>query len=81
MQDWFWNISGWLGAILMLTAYMLLSLKRIKNGRIYQVMNLIAAILMAIGLFPKNAWFSFTVQVVWGIIAIFSLVKLRNTKK
>jgi len=45
------------------------------------MLNLLAALSMAIGLFPKNAWFSFVLQVVWGIIAVVTLVRLKNKKK
>lgn len=69
------DICGWIGTVLVLIAYALLSTKKIENGNLYQTINLIAAIFMAIGLFPKNAWFSFALQVVWGLIAIFAIVK------
>ena len=72
------DIIGWIGMILVLLAYLLLSLKRIDNGVIYQLFNLIAAILMAIGLFPKSAWFSFALQIAWAVIAIISLAKLKK---
>lgn len=71
-----YDILGWIGIILVLLAYLLLSLKKIENGKIYQILNFIAAILMAIGLFPKNAWFSFLLQVAWAIIALISLIKI-----
>ena len=70
------DIIGWIGMILVLIAYVLLSTKKIDAGKTYQILNLLAAVLMAIGLFPKKAWFSFTLQIIWGIIAIISLVKL-----
>ena len=57
------DILGWLGMILVLLAYALLSINKIKNGITYQILNLLAAIFMAIGLLPKNAWFSFTLQI------------------
>lgn len=72
---------GWVGTVLVLLAYLLLSTNKIKNGVLYQVLNFFAALLMAIGLFPKNAWFSFTLQVVWGIVAIFALCKMKNKKR
>lgn len=74
-----YDILGWIGMILVLVAYMLLSLKKIDSGKIYQILNLLAAIFMAIGLLPKNAWFSFTLQIVWGIIAIVALFKLKKS--
>ena len=71
----FFDIIGWIGMILMLLAYSLITLNKIKNGTLYQVLNLIAALFMAIGLYPKNAWFSFTLQVFWAIVAIVAIVK------
>ena len=70
------NILGWIGMILVLVAYLLLSTEKIKNGIIYQILNLVAALFMAIGLIPTKAWFSFTLQVAWGIIAVVSLIKI-----
>ena len=70
------DIIGWAGMILVLVAYALLSTNKIKNGWSYQILNLAAAILMAIGLFPKNAWFSFVLQVVWGVVAVMAMVRL-----
>lgn len=74
------DIIGWIGMVLVLAAYLLLSTNKIDNGKVYQVLNLVASILMAIGLFPTKAWFSFTLQVVWGLIAIISLVKILRKK-
>jgi hypothetical protein len=75
------DITGWVGMVLVLVAYLLLSLGKIKNGYFYQTLNLAAGVLMAIGLYPKNAWFSFTLQVVWALVAIISIIKLKATPK
>ena len=77
----FFDICGWIGTILVLLAYALLSTHKIENGKLYQIINLIAALFMAIGLFPKNAWFSFALQVIWGIIALVALVKIISNEK
>ena len=53
----FFDIIGWIGMIFVLIAYVLLSTNKINNGKTYQILNLLASILMAIGLFPKKAWF------------------------
>ena len=60
-----YDIIGWIGMVLVLLAYTLLSTNKIKNGILYQSLNLVAGVFMAIGLFPKNAWFSFTLQIIW----------------
>ncbi len=75
------DICGWIGMILVLLAYALLSTNKINNGMLYQLLNLIASLFMAIGLFPKNAWFSFALQVVWGIIALISIAQILKKKK
>lgn len=53
------DILGWIGMILVLLAYALLSTNKIENGKLYQSLNFLAALFMAIGLFPTKAWFSF----------------------
>ncbi|MBR2996910.1 hypothetical protein IKF33_00505 [Candidatus Saccharibacteria bacterium] len=77
----FYDVIGWTGMILVLLAYFLLSTGKITNGKLYQSLNLLAALLMAIGLFPKNAWFSFVLQVIWGLVAIFALIKFTKAPK
>lgn len=71
------DVVGWVGSFLVVLAYLLLSTKKLSAGMTYQLMNLVAAVCIAIGVFPKNAWFSFALQVVWGIIAVVSIVKLK----
>lgn len=51
------NILGWIGMILVLLAYVLLSTNKINNGKLYQTLNFLAATLMAIGLFQTKACF------------------------
>lgn len=74
------DILGWIGMILVLLAYALLSINKIENGKLYQILNLVAAILMAIGLYPTKAWFSFALQIVWALVAIISIIKLIKKK-
>lgn len=85
MDQFIFDIIGWVGMILVLVAYLLLSFNKIKNGYTYQILNFLAGALMAIGLFPKNAWFSFTLQIVWMVIAVIAIIRLKlkpkNNKK
>ena len=74
------DILGWIGMIMVLVAYVLLSTNKIVNGKLYQVLNLIAAICMAIGLFPTKAWFSFTLQIIWALVAIIAIIKIIKKK-
>ena len=74
------DILGWVGMILVLGAYALLSTNKINNGKLYQVLNFLAALFMAIGLFPTKAWFSFSLQIIWAIIAFVSFFKIVNNE-
>ena len=70
------NILGWIGMLLVLFAYLLLSTNKINIDKLYQNLNLLAATLMAIALFPTKAWFSFTLQIIWALVALISIIKL-----
>ncbi len=76
-----YDILGWIGTFLVLLSYILLSFNIVKNGLFYQLLNFFSALLMGIGLYPKNAWFSFYLQVIWAIIAILSIIQLYTKKK
>ena len=69
-----YDIIGWIGAIMTLVAYLLLSTNKIKNGVLYQVLNFVSSVLMAIALFPKDSWFAFSLQVAWAIISVIALI-------
>lgn len=75
------NILGWIGMILVLLAYVLLSTNKINNGKLYQTLNFLAATLMAIGLFPTKAWFSFTLQIIWALVALISIIRIIKKDK
>ena len=77
----FFDIMGWTGMSLVLVAYALLSTNKIKNGFLYQMLNLLAGLFMAIGLFPKKAWFSFTLQIIWATVAIVAIAKILISRK
>ena len=74
------DILGWVGMILVLVAYALLSTNKINNGKLYQVLIFLAALYMEIGLFPTKAWFSFSLQIIWAIIAFVSFFKIVNNE-
>ena len=76
-----YDILGWIGMVLVLVAYGMLSINKINNGKTYQIINLVASILMAIGLLHKNAWFSFALQIAWGLIAVIAIIKIIKNEK
>jgi len=67
-------VVGWIGAILVLVAYVLLSARRINgHSTTYHVMNLLGAVGIAINSGWNGAIPSTAVNVIWIGIAIYAL--------
>lgn len=76
----FIEIIGWLGAIFVLTAYILLSINKISSkGYLYQILNLLGAIFLIINTFYLKAYPSMFVNVVWVGVAILGMYKNKQT--
>lgn len=70
---------GWIGTALIVIAYFLVSSKKVEgNSKIYQTINLLGAICVGVNVFSQHAWPALALQIIWGIIAIFSLIKNRK---
>jgi len=78
-METFIQIFGWIGTFLIVLAYFLVSYKKVDgSSKVYQAMNLFGAIGVGINVFHQQAWPAVALQIVWGIIAIFSLIKIRK---
>ncbi len=72
----FSQIVGWVGTLLVVLAYFLVSNNKISaESKKYQLMNLFGAIGIGFNVFYQQAWPAFTLQIIWAIIAIFSIIK------
>lgn len=70
---------GWVGTFLIVLAYFLVSNNKISaTSKRYQLLNLLGAIGVGFNVFHQAAWPAFTLQVVWAIIAIIALVKIKK---
>ena len=73
--------TGIIAMLLILIAYTLLSAGKIKaNQASYQIANLLGALLFIIYLSAKEAWASVVLNIVWGLVAVFSLYKIKLKK-
>ena len=71
-----------MGAFLVIAAYALVSSKRLEpDSRLYQLMNLVASILVGASTFVQQAWPALSIQIVWGTIALISLVQSIRKQK
>jgi hypothetical protein len=73
--------AGWVGAALILVAYILVSLGRL-NGQspVFQCMNIIGAAGMIANGWAHNAVPSVVLNVVWMGIGLFTLYRILNSK-
>jgi hypothetical protein len=68
--------GGWIGAFLLLTAYFLVSLRRLAgNGVMFQVLNVAGSTGLAGASVAGGVWPSVALNVVWIAIGVVILVK------
>lgn len=73
--------AGWIGAALILLAYLLLSLGRLTGrSAAYQLMNLAGAVGFVINGWWHRAIPNAAMNVVWAGIAIYSLIRLAQPR-
>mgnify|MGYP001566035656 CR=1 FL=1 len=73
---------GWVGTFLIIFAYYLVSTKKVDGtNKSYQSLNLFGAICVGINVFYQQAWPAFALQIVWGAIAILTLLKHKSITK
>ncbi|QCR44718.1 hypothetical protein C1N91_15435 [Curtobacterium sp. SGAir0471] len=67
---------GWFGAVTVLAGYLLFSLGKIPNGPLYQSLNLVGGLSVAINVAAHHAIPSTIVNGVWAVIAVVVLVRM-----
>lgn len=75
---------GWVGVVLFIVAYLLLSLEVLSaNKPVYHWMNFAGAICLIINAVNINDYPNIVVNTIWGLIAISTAFKLfyKKTKK
>lgn len=79
MYEIFVEITGWIASILIVGAFALNSFGKISaTSKWYQLANLIGGIFFIVNTVYHKAYPSAVVNVVWVIIAISALLKLRK---
>lgn len=69
--------TGWLGAIVLLTAYLLNSIGAIQGMSLtYQVLNFGGSLLVVFYTYIKKAYPNTVLNIIWMIIAGFSILNL-----
>ena len=73
-----WEIAGWTGAALILSAYLAVSMGWLKTGRRFQAANLIGACAFIANGAVHEAWPSVVTNIAWFLISAAALVRMRS---
>ncbi len=80
-MDMLLDIFGWAGITAFVLAYYLIATGKLRaDGWEYHSLNLFGAVAVGASIFPKKAWPAFGLEIIWGAIALFSLVRYYNVK-
>lgn len=75
------DAAGWLAMLLILGAYLLLTLRRVDSGsRLYQWMNVLGAAGFIVNCIWNHAYPSAVLNVVWAAIGVYSLSRPASGK-
>ena len=81
MPTWVAHIVGNLGVVLILGAYLLVSSQRLKpSSPLYQILNLVGAVILVAYSIAFAAWASVVLNGVWTLIAVWALVRIWTGK-
>lgn len=74
-------IFGWFGMLLIVTAYIFLSTKKLKrNYALYHLLNLFGAIGIAVSTFATESWAALTLSLIFATISFFYIIKIISLK-
>ena len=76
-----WEIAGWSGAVLILSAYLSVSMGWLKAGIRFQVANLIGACAFIVNGAVHEAWPSVVTNVAWCLISAVAILRMRATQE
>lgn len=74
-MDLVFEVTGWIGAGIMLMAYLSVSMGWLRPGRRFQTANLVGACAFIVNGAYHGAWASAATNIVWFLISIISLIR------
>ena len=76
-----WEISGWAGAVAILSAYLAVSMGWLKAGKGFQTANLLGSCAFIVNGAFHEAWPSVVTNVAWFLISAVALLRMRGTQE
>jgi hypothetical protein len=75
------QICGWTGTAMIVGAYYCVSNKKLDpQGRTYQWLNLVGSAGVGVNVFHQKAWPALALEIIWGVIAILTLIRAAKRK-
>lgn len=75
------DVLGWIGAVIILVAYALVSLKKVEGDSVlYQSMNIAASVLLVINTMYWRAYPSLALNAAWIVIGLMALARRRISR-
>ncbi len=82
MSDFWIDALGWLGGLMVVVAYFLISSGKVKSNAVsFQFLNLVGSIFLIINTYEKGAYPSTVVNIIWVGIALFGFYRIWESKK
>lgn len=76
-----WEITGWAGAALILSAYLGMSMGWLKAGKAFQMANLLGACAFIVNGAFHEAWPSVITNIAWFLISAAALLRMRSAAR
>jgi hypothetical protein len=77
MSDFWIDALGWLGGLMVVVAYFLISSGKVKSDAVsFQFLNLVGSIFLIINTYEKGAYPSTVVNIIWVGIALFGFYRI-----
>jgi phosphoglycerol transferase MdoB-like AlkP superfamily enzyme len=77
LVKWIVDIVGWIAAVELITAYALISYKKVDaDSALFQWLNLTGSIFLIVNTYYYHAYPSTIVNVFWLFIAFFALIRI-----
>jgi len=78
MMELVWEMAGWAGAAMILSAFLSVSMGWLKAGRAFQTANLVGACAFILNGAFHEAWPSVSTNAAWFLISAVSLLRMRG---
>lgn len=76
------RLSGWLGVIIYLIAYLLLVVKKLQSERpLYHILNILGAIGLLLNAWLLRDYPNLAINIIWAMIAIYAIIVISRKSR